>query len=228
LKILLKTQPIPLFVIAPPSKSSTIRLIITSILALKFNPTLQKITINNFSVCDDVNTAISIAINLGYLCDNSNLNSLVITRNNNYTPTSKTIILNCKESALCYRIFSTIAPYFIENYNIIAEGTLLNRIKNYNNSFLPIPLSNQNIYEIDCSQTSQQLTALLLYLSFQNENSIINAHNVVSSGYIDLTIDILTQFGIEIQKHSTNNSIHLKIIPKHQSSEILQFQAEGD
>jgi len=130
LNVILKPTPVSIHTIAPPSKSNAIRLIVASMLALKSNSNLQHITLKNFAQCNDINAAINIATHLGFQCDKSKLSTLIIKRNQ-ISSTNTPIIINCGESALCYRIFTIIAPLFVEDYKIVAEGSLINRIKNF-------------------------------------------------------------------------------------------------
>ncbi len=52
--------------------------------------------------------------------------------------------------------------------------------------------------DIDCSASSQFLSALLIAAPFSNNGVRINVHNLVSRPYVDITIDLMHRFGIQL------------------------------
>jgi 3-phosphoshikimate 1-carboxyvinyltransferase len=58
---------------------------------------------------------------------------------------------------------------------------------------------------IDAHETSQLLTGLLMALPLAAVDSEITVKNLVSKGYVDMTIQLLRQFGVLIQQQSGGN-----------------------
>jgi 3-phosphoshikimate 1-carboxyvinyltransferase len=180
-------------IVAPPSKSIGIRAVAIGMLALKYNPDINKFTIKNFPNCDDAIVALNIAKQLGFIVDYIVSNSITLT----YKKTENGIItLDCGESALCYRLFSCVAQLFTSNFILSMSETLAKRINNDKNISTDGLRSGK--YELDCSNTSQSLTGLLFSLPFVDGNSVIKITNLVSKGYIDLSIELLQRLDIEI------------------------------
>lgn len=59
-------------------------------------------------------------------------------------------------------------------------------------------------FEIDCSKTSQSLTALLMILPIMSQDSKIRVKNLQSEPYINLTIEILKSYNITITRSNFN------------------------
>ena len=180
-------------VIVPPSKSIAIRGIAIAMATLKYNPNINKFTINNFPNCDDTIVAISIAKELGFDIDSTIPNSISLMLDSSAITSNDTILLDCKESALCYRLFSSFAKLFATEIKLLTNGRLAERVKG---DFIENLYSGE--YEIDCSSTSQLLTGLLYSLPFMEGDSVIKINNLVSKGYIDLGIKLLQDSGINI------------------------------
>lgn len=138
--------------------------------------------------------------------------------------------INCGESGLALRMFTSIAALSDRNIKIGGHGSLAKRPMHFfdevlpqlgvkctsNNGFLPLqiqgPLQPKNI-TIDGSLSSQFLTGLLFaYATSNAENVSINVKNLASKPYVDLTLDVLTAF-------------HLKK-PVNQNYEKFYFDAQ--
>ena len=123
----------------------------------------------------------------------------------------KSIIINSGESGLSLRLFGVLLSSFFDNVEICPSGTAKNR------SFDFSALSDLGVesFHGDCSiilkgrlkpgtiylnqpKTSQLLTGLLITLPFLNGDSIIYCNNLVSKPYIDITLDLLADFGVQI------------------------------
>ena len=78
--------------------------------------------------------------------------------------------------------------------------------------------------ELDGSQGSQVLSGLLYALPMLNGGSEIHVRNLASKPYIDMTIDILGKFGIEI----INNNYELFQIKGNQFYKSTDYTIEGD
>ena len=125
--------------------------------------------------------------------------------------------INCGESGLGIRMFTPIAA--LSNKEIIIDGTgsLVSRPMDFfdkifpelkisiqsNNGKLPLqikgPLVPANI-EVDGSLSSQFLTGLLMaYGAAGAENVTIHVNNLTSRPYIDLTLQIMKHFGVNVE-----------------------------
>jgi 3-phosphoshikimate 1-carboxyvinyltransferase len=247
MKQIITPSPVWQTIIAPPSKSIAIRAIAAGMIAALQNN--SRSIINNISDCEDVATAINIAKQFGTDATITKSNQLII-ENKKIPIFDKIKKISCRESALCYRLFPFIAASLGQAIVFYPEGTLAQR----NSNELLTVLENANLintnnisnaqeinisgkliageYNIDCSSTSQILSGLLFCLPLCNENSVLYASNIVSQGYIDLTLDILKAAGIEIQQEvmdNNSNGNNIKYLSKgNQHFLPLDISIEGD
>lgn len=125
--------------------------------------------------------------------------------------------INCGESGLGIRMFTPIAALSAEEIVINGTGSLVTRPMDFfdeifpklgiaiksNGGKLPLtikgPLMPQNI-EVDGSLSSQFLTGLLMaYGAAGAKNVAIKVNNLKSKPYIDLTLDVMKQFGWHVE-----------------------------
>ncbi|MCL2042400.1 MAG: 3-phosphoshikimate 1-carboxyvinyltransferase [Bacteroidales bacterium] len=149
--------------------------------------------------------------------------------------------LNAGESALSLRMFAPIAALSGKEVTLSGEGSLLNRpiemIVNAlsqggvhcttNNGRLPLTLSGRlksGHFHIDGSVTSQVLTGLLMALPVVEGDSVVVVENLKSKPYIDITLDVLKSFGIEIE----NIDYHTFKIRGNQRYTPCRYVVEGD
>ena len=149
--------------------------------------------------------------------------------------------LNVGESALSLRMFASIAALSGKEVTLMGEGSLLNRpiemIVNAlsqggvqcttNNGRLPLTLSGKlksGHFHIDGSVTSQVLTGLLMALPVVAGDSVVVVENLKSKPYIDITLDVLKSFGIEIE----NIDYHTFKIRGNQRYTPCRYVVEGD
>jgi 3-phosphoshikimate 1-carboxyvinyltransferase len=140
-------------------------------------------------------------------------NKLVI-ESNGVSPVRDEV--NCGESGLGIRMFAPIIALSEKEITINGEGSLLNRPMGFfdeilpklsvkiktNNGKLPMviqgPLQPINI-EVDGSQSSQFITGLLMAYSAANAKAVsIKVKNLKSKPYINLTLDVMKQFGFKV------------------------------
>lgn len=124
--------------------------------------------------------------------------------------------LNCGESGLGIRMFTAIAALAGKPVTLNAEGTLLKRPVSLiekeladlgaavtsDNGYAPITISTGlkgGKTEIDGSISSQALTGLLMALPAAENDSVIKVNNLTSRRYIDMTINILKAFSVEVE-----------------------------
>jgi 3-phosphoshikimate 1-carboxyvinyltransferase len=214
----------------PSSKSMTQRAIAAALLSKG-----QSIILNP-SYCNDSLSALSIAHSLGATIDKHN-NKVIISGCGKL----KEKKLNCGESGLAVRMFSPVAALFSSEIAMTGDGSLskrpMNMIEealvqlgagcNTTNGFLPIiihgPLKG-GFCEIDGSVSSQLLTGLLMALPLAENDSEIRVHNLKSKPYIDMTIQLLEVFGIQVQ----NTGYNLFNIPANQKYQAQTYEVEGD
>ena len=215
---------------APSSKSMTQRAIAAAMLAE------GQTTIINPSYCDDSLAAMSIAVGLGAKVE-PGTNELKITGCGELKETK----LNCGESGLAIRMFSPIAALFPAEITMSGGGSLKKRPMlmiedalgqlgvrcKSTGGFLPLtihgPVKGGNL-EINGSVSSQLLTGLLMALPLANKDSEIKVINLKSRPYIDMTIQILKDFGISIE-NSNYSQFH---IPGNQCYKALEYTVESD
>ncbi len=215
---------------APSSKSMTQRAIAAALLAD------GQSTIHNPSYCDDSLASMSIAVGLGARVE-PQADELKISG----TGILKESKLNCGESGLAIRMFSPIAALFPAEITMVGAHSLKNRPMQMieealnqlgvkctsSEGFLPLtiqgPLKGGSC-EIDGSISSQLLTGLLMALPLASSDSDIKVNNLKSKPYIDMTIQILKSFGIDIQ----NNDYNLFKIKGNQKYSPRDYTVEGD
>jgi 3-phosphoshikimate 1-carboxyvinyltransferase len=218
---------------APPSKSHSQRLLAGMLLAK------GKSILHNFGHSDDEIAALNILKICGAEVHFLSENSIEIL---SHGLPNKELTIQCGESGLSCRMFTAILAS--QNQLSIIEGTgsilkrnmrffeeILNQLSisfSSNQGKLPFKISGpffpKNI-EIDSTESSQYITGLLyLYaLTEHNEPHTISLKNNVSKPYLDLTVDTLSQFGIEI--HEKNNCYTFE---KTQIFHPIEAMVEGD
>jgi 3-phosphoshikimate 1-carboxyvinyltransferase len=149
--------------------------------------------------------------------------------------------VNCGESGLAIRMFSPVAALFPDEIIMTGANSLRKRPMNMIEEalkqlgvecrttcgYLPLtikgPLKGGKC-EIDGSVSSQLLTGLLMALPMAAEDSEVKVNNLKSRPYIDMTIQILKDFGITI--HNADYSIFT--IPGNQKYIPHEYTVEGD
>ncbi len=215
---------------APASKSVMQRAIAASLLAD------GESIISHPSFCDDSMAAMRVAEGLGASIERKS--DQVIIRGG-LKPVNDT--LNCGESGLCIRMFIPIASLTGKKMILTGGGSLAGRpvsgiedallklgvsVKS-NNSFIPVEVSSLlkgGIAGIDGSLSSQFLTGLLMALPLAEKDSIITVDNLKSREYIDITIDVLKKFGVEVENHG----YYEFKIPGNQKFTPTKLSIEGD
>ena len=218
---------------APASKSMTQRAIAAA--------TLSKGTsvIRRASDCDDALAALGVAATLGAEVQRDK-DTLTITGN---LSAADDAVVQCGESGLCMRMFAPIVALLPNPVVITGKGSLLNRptnmisealsqlgvtcTANHHNDSLPItvqgPLKGANI-TINGYQTSQLLTGLLMALPLAEKNSEVTVKDLNSKSYVDMTIQLLKQFGVVVRKDSDS---HYRIRGRQRYSPQT-YVVEGD
>ncbi len=155
--------------------------------------------------------------------------------------TDESLILSCGESGLCMRMFSPIAallglPVILAGSGSLArrpmrmvEAALANLGVNCasDHGLQPLriqgPLANQRA-RIDAQGSSQLITGLLIAMPLLGGDSELEIENLVSAGYLDLSIDVCARFGVKIVRHGTR----IFTIEGNQHYRATSFEVEGD
>ena len=192
---------------APPSKSYAQRALAGALLVRGTT------TIRNPSRSDDALAAMRIISQLGASIDDQG-DHLVVK--GGFNPKGQK--LDCGEAGLSLRMFSPIAALADQTMMMNGTGSLLKRpVQMITDSlnqlgcrcqsqdgFLPVwikgPLKSGKA-AIDGSVSSQLVTGILMALPVVRGDSEIIVNNLQSLPYIDMTINILKQFGIFVTHH---------------------------
>ncbi len=225
---------------APPSKSSMQRACAAALLHR------GNTVIHNPGKSEDDLIALKIIQQLGALVHTDEEGKILIKGN----PTvqidlkeEETLPLFCGESGLSLRMFTPIAAISKTKINIQGTGSLLNRPTSLFKDFLPglgveiefqndqLPLTIQGPLQpqnttIDGSISSQFITGIIFALSRTTTSPItITVNNLVSTPYIDLTLDVLKKFGYKI---SHINHEVFTIDPVSVNEDTIHYTVEGD
>lgn len=166
----------------------------------------------NPNFADDSRIAMEIMTKMGAKMAQGD-NMIAVTGGNIAFPS----YLSAGESGLSARMFAPLAATFNVPITISGQGSLLKRPQHVivdtlekfgvnvssKNGYLPVviqgPLKSGTV-KLDGSFTSQVLTGLLIALPFISGDSTLVVNNLTSKPYIDLTIAILNDFGIDIDR----------------------------
>lgn len=217
-------------IIAPASKSSMQRAVAAALLAEGnselLNPSLSDDSLAAMRVAEQLGAKVTIAENAIHIQGGFNPRSMSV---------------DCGESGLGVRLFSAIAALGNSMITVTGQGSVLSRPMddsvNYlrsagafaesNSGFLPLrvkgPLKGGTAF-LDGSVSSQFLTGLLMALPLAESDSHLIVNNLTSRPYIDLTIDILSHFGIGIR----NEGYQDFYIPGNQRYHPAKYTVEGD
>lgn len=229
---------------APASKSSMQRACAAALVRK------GKSIIHNPGMSNDDKAALGIIKEMGceWTIENGQLtidSSNAIIYSSLSTQQSSFASINCGESGLSIRMFTPIVALSNQSITINGEGSLLTRPMDFfdeilpqlevqiksNNGKLPLevkgPLQAKDI-TIDGSLSSQFLTGLLMAFSASNTNATIHVNNLKSKPYVDLTLEVMKQFGLNIPVNNNYESFQFQQSEiKNQQSEI-EYTVEGD
>ena len=225
---------------APASKSSMQRACAAALLSQ------GESTIYNPGHSNDDKAALDIIQNLGAIIEADSSELRVESKGIN--PISNEI--SCGESGLSIRMFTPIVALSDQEITITGSGSLVTRPMDFfdevlpqvgvkiksNDGKLPIvvqgPLVPANI-EVDGSLSSQFLTGLLMaYSAFEGSDNpavSIKVMNLKSKPYIDLTLDVMKQFGMRVPENRNYKEFIFHYEPIHDSRLTThEYTVEGD
>ena len=200
-------------IVANPSKSYLQRAIVCAALAKE----KTHFSIDNPS--DDVSAALRLLPALGASFQNG------IIHPSSSTNRLDELELSFGESGLLLRLMSTIGLGFAKRLILNGEGTLLQRSivslvdqlraiglqVESNNGFLPVLIEGEitnTSLSVNASDSSQFLSGLLIALSQKSFDCEMNVTALSSKPYIDLTLDVLNDFGVSI-RHEDYNTFYI-------------------
>ena len=217
----------------PASKSISHRLIIAAALSNGISH------IENISYSKDILATIDCLRNFGAEI-RENKDSLIIKGCSGVKAKGKD--LNCGESGSTLRFLIPAALTAENSVRFYGQGKLVERPLNtylkifdeknikysLDNGKLPLHIEGKlksGIYNVEGNVSSQFITGLLYSLPLLDGDSEINiTSNLESKGYIDLTIDALKKFGIDVE-----NIDYKKFIVKGDKTyRAGDFRVEGD
>ena len=200
-------------VIPPCSKSYAQRALAAALLAS------GRTTLRGIELCRDTRSAIEAIRTLGARVEIQDDNTLTI--DGGLKPTADS--LNVGESGLAARLFTPIAALCGEAMRIEGEGTLRHRpmammvepLRSLGvevrdgGGRLPIevhgPIKGGRVV-VDGSISSQFITGLLIALPCAKSDTTIEVRDAVSTPYIDMTLETLERFGVEIMHNEGDYS----------------------
>ena len=190
---------------APPSKSMMQRALAAGLLAEGTS------IIRNPSFCNDALAAMKVVEGLGA---SVNYTEKEVVIDGGFNPFAGE--LNCGESGLAIRMFTSIAALHDSPITLTGAGSLANRpmdmigesLRNlgveFNSTEGCVPITVRGPLKggqasVDGSTSSQFLTGLLMALPVLKEKSELHVDDLKSRPYIDLTLQVLKDFGVNIQ-----------------------------
>lgn len=196
---------------APTSKSYAIRVLICAFLSK------QKLTITNVDLCDDIIATLNCLKKLGANCHYFD-HKVLFDRPSKMKFLSRT--LNVLASATLLRLLipillvlypdikfkikcdDTLINRPMDGYNFLFEENKVSFIKKDNFYILKGQIYERNI-NVDALKSSQYISGLLLALPLRNCDTSLNIMNFGgSSDYVQITLNIMRLFGIDIFNYS--------------------------
>jgi len=216
---------------APASKSMMQRAVAIALLSK------GQTILRNPSFCKDSLAGMEIARRLGATVEVKPDNTVWI--DGGFSPKQTTF--SCGESGLGMRMFLPIAALSTTELTVEGEPALMIRPMSMieepirslggtitsSNGFLPAKVKGVlkgGSAEIDGSVSSQMLTGLLIALPLATDHSTLYVKNLNSKPYIDMTLQVLNDFGVEAT-HTNYEVFHIK---GNQQYKATDYTIEGD
>ena len=196
-------------IFAPPSKSFAHRILICAYLSGK------RITVKNIGSSDDAFVTLNALKTMGAKISEIS-DGVVIEKGE--MPSDK-VVIDCGESGSSLRFLLPVASALGLKATFTGRGKLLERPIKELTSTLNLHGANidgyevkgkllSGVYEIDGNISSQYVTGLLLALStLDGESEIVINGKLVSEPYVDITLSVLSSFGVEYSKTSSGYKI---------------------
>lgn len=217
-------------IVASPSKSVAQRAIALAAMAQ------GESVLRNVGQSDDVRAAIGIARALGARLDFAQDGALRVSGGG----LSCGGTLQCGESGLAMRMFTPIAAAVGGEWRIVASGTLLQRpIAPLADALRSLGLEVDTLAQppimrgfmrggsirIDGSHGSQVLSGLLMAAPYAQQSLSIQVDTLNSRSYVLLTIDMMQQFGVQVDVDSDGRQFSVRVGQRYTPRNI---DVEGD
>ncbi len=216
----------------PSSKSDTQRAILSAALCKGTS------ILSNIGNSNDELAMLQAVQKLGAQVINFESNKTEITGIQKFPTDAK---LEMHESGLGFRLITSVCAAHAGKYEISGSGSLANRPMHFFEEILPqfgAKVKSQNGYipievegtmngsgiSLDSSLSSQYLSGLLMALPLLESESRLNVKNLKSIPYVQMTINTLSQFGIDIQQQNFEQFI----IAGQQKYLPTNYEIEGD
>lgn len=181
-----------------------------------------KTILHNPGVSNDDKAALDIIQQLGAIVKKEG--DTIVIESSGVNPIANEI--NCGESGLSVRMFTSVTALSNTPVTVTGKGSLLKRPLHFftevlpqldvkctgNNGLLPLqitgPLQPKNI-QVDGSLSSQFLTGLLFAYAAANAKDVtITVSNLNSKPYIDLTLQVMKDFGLAVPVNNNYESFY--------------------
>jgi 3-phosphoshikimate 1-carboxyvinyltransferase len=204
-------------------------------------------TIYNPGHSNDDKAALDIIQKLGASVEINNEELIINNSGFPFTTHHSPLTIDCGESGLSIRMFTPIVALSDKEITINGSGSLETRPMDFFDEILPqlgvkiksndgkLPMTVQgplvpaNI-EVDGSLSSQFLTGLLMAYSAAGANDVsIKVKDLKSKPYIDLTLDVMKQFGMNVPENKNYKEFvfHSEQSPNSEPTNH-EYKVEGD
>ncbi len=224
----------------PPSKSMSHRAIISAALAEGVSK------VDNLIFSDDIKATLDGMRSLGTHVEcieteaNQDIHSVTLRGNSDIRAIDTAI--DCKESGSTLRFLIPFACLTGESVTFTGRGKLVERPLNtyynifdeqdieYKNNDGKLPLEvkgalKPGTFKMKGNISSQFITGLMFVLPLlEGDSKIEITTNLESKGYVDLTMDVLRKFGIEVEC----NDYKEFLIEGNQKYKSIDYRVEGD
>lgn len=216
----------------PASKSDAQRAILAAVF------TNGNSRVKNPGISADVKSMLSNAKQLGATISKDG-NDVLIT-GAKILPTEG--VFNAGESGLGIRMLLAVLASIGGDFEINAEGSLLERDQQFivdflsengieitsNNGKPPFKIKGQltkKTFNVDGSMSSQFLSGLLIGLPLGgNKETVVRVNDLKSIPYVNMTLDTLRKFGVNV----ANNDHKKYTIPGDQTYQVTDYRTEAD
>lgn len=217
----------------PASKSDAQRAYLAAALAN------GKSVITGWGKSSDEKAMLAAITELGAVVTQTAENELIITGIEQF-PRKATI--SAGESGLGIRLLSMICAAHTGVFHILGEGSLKARPMLFLEEYLPlfgaqckttggtVPLELKGPMHgadttVDGSMSSQFISGLLMALPLIQGNSVLHAENLKSTPYVNMTLQTLESFGIDVRKEENRSAY---VIEGGQFYQATPYQIDAD
>ena len=221
-------------VTAPPSKSVAHRAIIAAALSG------ENCTVSNLSFSEDIKATLGCMRELGAEFEVIEKENKVVFKKSRAMETSDVHILDCSESGSTLRFLIPVALLQDNPVTLTGRGRLMQRPqKPYIDLFSKKGIEciqtrdtisfkgklKPGVFKLHGNVSSQFITGLLFALPLlDGDSEIVITTETESKGYIDITLSVLQDFGIEI----INKNYKKFKIAGNQKYKAIDYEVEGD